>query len=548
MSRRLRHSILYVLTLVFLLAVHWIQTGSQLGEQIARTAWGLNLQHYSRLIVQLGARTHRAVEREALESMEQEQEVAPQVSHASGFYADGLRVDIIAAQPGSILRYTLDGSVPSRSSLQFEEPLEISKTTVLRVRGYGKSRYPSHILTFTYIVDELWGVPAVSLVLDPVFLYDKHAGIYTHAQKKGREWERPAEFAIMNDDGDLLEAEVRLRIHGNASRGGHPKNFRIYLSHEHADLKSWFGSKRDLIADSQSEWVLKRASNSRQLYSDRLASRIASQLRLAVGPRIATVLYVNGELWSAFDLSERINPEFAAGKVEGTSFTMLHGDPLTYPVRNPYDAAGWKDLYKFIAEENLEREENFAVVEKEFNIDNLIDYFALSIFMADGDRPQGNIDMFRGNEPGSRWFFGVWDFDGGVNYMGSYTHHDTMFWHLRPGVARDLKLYGVVDNESLVSSTTLLRALMTNQGFRLRFRTRFEDLLTTVLSEENLLSTLESLLADYKSIVPIERGPFERGELWGEAISYEDRVEEIRAFLSSRPGVVRSQLDRQIPH
>jgi hypothetical protein len=457
-----------------------------------------------------------------------------------------LRVEVGAAHPGAIIRYSLDGSVPSRRSPRFEEPLEISKTTVLRVRAYQEGLYSSRILTSTYIVDESWGVPAVSLTLDPVFLHDKHAGIYTHPRKRGREWERPAELAIMNEEGDLLESEIRLRIHGNASRVGRLKNFRIYLTHEQADLKAWFGSSRDLIADSQSEWVLKRASNARQLYSDRVVSRVASQMGLAASPRIACVLYVNGEFWSAYDLSERINPDFASGKAEGVPFSMLHESPLVYPVRNRYDVAGWKELYEFIAEQDLARAENFAVVEEQIDLDNLIDYFALSIFMADGDRPQWNIDMFRGSQPGSRWFFGIWDFDGGVNYMGSYTNHDTLAWHLRPGVASELKLYGAVDDERMASSTTLLRALMTNAGFRELFYSRFEELLSTVFTEENLVSVLESVLADHESIVPIERGPFDRGELWGEAIRYEDRVQEIRDFFASRSSVVRSQLDARL--
>jgi len=545
MSRRLRHSLLYSLTLLFVLFVHWAFTGSQLGEQVTRTLWGLSLQHYSRLMAQLSALSQRAIEEEALKSLEQAATEVPQISHASGIYTSDLRVEVRGADPDAIVRYSLDGSVPSHSSPRLEEPIEITKTTVLRVRAYRVGRFPSRVLTSTYILGHAWGVPAVSLVLDPVFLYDKHAGIITHPLRKGREWERPAEFAIMNEAGDLLESEVRVRIHGGASRAGpHLKNLRIYLAREQGSFKDWFGSDREWIANSQSEWVLKRAVNPRQLYSDRVGSRIASQLGLAVSPRLACVLYVNGERWAVYDITERINPEFAEGKAEGTDFSLLHGNALTYPVSRQFDVAGWKELYDFIANGDLERDAVFAGVEKQIDIDNLINYFIFSIFVADGDRPQWNIDLFKSGDAGSRWFFGIWDLDGALNYMGSYVDHDTLAWHLRPGVVKELKLYGVEDNDRMVSSTTLLRALMTNQGFRMRFVSRFEELLSTTLSRENLLRILEGVLSDHESLVPMEREPFDRGEVWGGPISYEARVQEIRNFLANRSASVRSQILR----
>lgn len=546
-SRRLRHSLLYLLMLSFVLCVHWISTSSQVGEQISRTVWGLNFHYYSRLMAEMSALSQRSVEREAFDILEPLMTEIPQASHASGLYTGSLRVTVHSALPDTIVRFTLDGSVPSSRSPVFGESLLIDKTTILRARAYQRDKLPSRTLTASFILRAAPGVPVVSLVLDPVFLYDKHSGIYAHPKSKGREWERPVEFAIMNGAGELLESEARLRIHGNASRIAVLKSLRIYLTREQAALKNWFGLESDRIADSQSEWVLKWSS-SRQVYSDRVASRLAKQMGLAVGPRLVCLLYVNGKFWSAYDLSERINPAFASGKASGTSFSHLHGGALMYPVPKRYDIGGWKKLYDFIVEKDLQRDGNFAAVEDQIDIGSLIDYFVLSIFLADGDRPQGNIDMFKGSEVGSRWFFGIWDFDGGVNYMGSYIDHDTLAWHLRPGVRRQLKLYGVEDDDQIASSTHLLRALMTNDGFRVRFVSRFDELLSTVFDDKNLVSIFEGVLKDYAAVVPIEREPFDANEVWGGPITYEARIQEIRDFLTQRTAVVRDQLEARFGH
>ena len=54
--------------------------------------------------------------------------IPPVLSHTSGFYEDDFLLTI-TAQAGAEIYYTLDGSVPDRNSLRYEEPLLITDSS-----------------------------------------------------------------------------------------------------------------------------------------------------------------------------------------------------------------------------------------------------------------------------------------------------------------------------------------------------------------------------------------------------------------------------------
>ena len=129
----------------------------------------------------------------------------------------------------------------------------------------------------------------------------------------------------------------------------------------------------------------------------------------------------------------------------------------------------------------------------------------LAIFSADPDRPQWNMDFYRDDKSDSKWGFLVWDLDGGFNYRGEDTEHDTLAWHLRQEPIPRLKVTGSPDNEYKVRSTLVLRRLVENQQFRTAFKSRFQVLLDTILSPEQLNATFDRLLFDYRGTEEVEK-------------------------------------------
>jgi uncharacterized repeat protein (TIGR03806 family) len=60
----------------------------------------------------------------------------PQITPAGGTYKAPIEVSLNDGEPGSDIRYTLDGSVPTASDMKYDKPIQISGPTVLRARAF----------------------------------------------------------------------------------------------------------------------------------------------------------------------------------------------------------------------------------------------------------------------------------------------------------------------------------------------------------------------------------------------------------------------------
>ena len=60
----------------------------------------------------------------------------PRISPAGGTFEAPVEVSLNDGEPGAAIRYTLDGSVPTASDLQYDKPIRITGPTVLRARAF----------------------------------------------------------------------------------------------------------------------------------------------------------------------------------------------------------------------------------------------------------------------------------------------------------------------------------------------------------------------------------------------------------------------------
>jgi uncharacterized repeat protein (TIGR03806 family) len=76
----------------------------------------------------------------------------PRVSPAGGTYTGAVEVEL-AAEPGSEIRYTLDGSAPGPMDARYSMPLKVTSATTLRARAYRQGTTRSVIVQETYQVE-----------------------------------------------------------------------------------------------------------------------------------------------------------------------------------------------------------------------------------------------------------------------------------------------------------------------------------------------------------------------------------------------------------
>jgi hypothetical protein len=198
---------------------HQFYQSTTAGRTISESLWGLNLLHYSKILEKVSRNEGRDLEKKLLGYHTDSLSEAPNLSYPSGIYPSGIQVKI-DLPPGTIGYYSLDGSVPTRRHHPVTaKDIPIAEPTVLRVKAFDGSA-TSRVVTAEYIISDLVDFSVASLVMDPVYLFDRHSGIYANPTQKGRGWERPATLSIFGPTkGDSLSMDVRVRIQGGASRG-----------------------------------------------------------------------------------------------------------------------------------------------------------------------------------------------------------------------------------------------------------------------------------------------------------------------------------------
>ena len=76
---------------------------------------------------------------------------APLFSQAGGTYVDSFALVISAGNPGAVIRYTTDGSVPTEASPVYTDPLVLSTTTRIRARAMEPGRALGPIVSHGYL-------------------------------------------------------------------------------------------------------------------------------------------------------------------------------------------------------------------------------------------------------------------------------------------------------------------------------------------------------------------------------------------------------------
>jgi alpha-tubulin suppressor-like RCC1 family protein len=88
----------------------------------------------------------------------------PTFSPAGGTFTVGQTVRIITTTPGAEIRYTLDGTDPTRSSPIFAQPITIGATTTIKALASRSDRTSSAVATATYTInDSAVAAPTLSL-------------------------------------------------------------------------------------------------------------------------------------------------------------------------------------------------------------------------------------------------------------------------------------------------------------------------------------------------------------------------------------------------
>ena len=419
----------------------------------------------------------------------------PVIRTNGGFYHGTVTVSASGPE-GSTLRYSLDGSAPTGKSRVFPaDGLQLSSTTVLRVRAFEEDKIPSATVSSTYFMNEEIPVAVVSLTTDHSYLFGKKAGALAKGTGSVPNYDKPYEYPInieyFDENGTCLINQVgSFTASGHSAKQNAQKSIALYARKaygpEYFDFSPF--PNRNY---SRYKSILLRSTNS-DAYSERLRDvvfcSLADPLDLCHQDARPIVVFINGEYWGHYNLREKIN-KYMVAQWEGISLddeaTVDQIDILARTGSDDYVQNGsnedWLELCSFCKTKDLNIPENLAWVDERIDIDNLFTHAAFEIISGNSDIT--NVRMYR--VPGGKWKYLLFDVEASFG-SGSDSDVTPLNNYIKSVSAK----YAAFRHEPL-------NALLAVPEMRSRFLTRFAE----VLDASFLWPFVESRFTQWETVL-----------------------------------------------
>ncbi|MBP3666841.1 MAG: CotH kinase family protein [Clostridia bacterium] len=385
--------------------------------------------------------------------------IFPVFSEPGGFYTSREKTLEITAPEGYTVRYTTDGSIPTKRSTEYKEAIKLTvdrgEGKTIRAACFDKKgNLTGQVITQTYIYTNKTEVLHYTVMLtcdedDLNAMYrDVHAKV-----------ERAAHAEILAPDGTrIISQDVGLRLFGGSSRSLSQKSFKIiarkdgYFGEDtpYVGLGTFtypFFPERTVIAGKNAGKVLEKydglilrnggndALLSTAADPDRptlLRDGIANEFIAKYAPNVqmsyahfATV-YLNGEYYGILELRENQNEDYikrlygvddndvvvVKSELDTTRACGDHGNGgecrfcgSWFFYETDEDAAAQKEMKDWIAlckkaagavdASESEYRKIFAEVESKLDLRNALEYMAAACYLCNTDWPHNNIRVWR---------------------------------------------------------------------------------------------------------------------------------------------------------
>ncbi len=425
----------------------------------------------------------------------------PQLDHSAGFYINPITVQLVNDNATVKTYFTLDGSDPNENSNEFVSLLNISSTSVVKLKSYSENEMASAIKSYTYFINEEKNLPVISLSTDPKNLWDHNEGIYVMGPNAEsnfpffganfwQDWEKPAQFEFFEDNEvRVIDQDVSIKIFGGWTRG-HPQKSISVFPIKDIDYKIF----PDKDVENFSSVVLRNSGNDWDftMLRDGMISRITDQLNIDNLAYRPAEIYLNGEYWGIHNIREKINLSYISNHYEvdkdKINLLELNGEVIDGTNEEYFQ------LINYLNQNNLSDNVKYEYVKSQIDIDSFIDYQLLQIFIANVDWPGNNLKFWKEHGNAGKWRWILFDTDFGLGWMygEDYTHNTLRFALEENGP----------DWPNPPWSTFILRKLIQNPTFRQKFINRYSDLLNTELSYSRINNILIEVSDKVKHSIP----------------------------------------------
>ena len=386
-------------------------------------------------------------------------EIYPTFSEPGGYYTSRAKTVEITAPEGYTVRYTTDGSVPTKRSTEYKEAIKITvdKGEGMTIRAAcfdSDGKLTGQVITHTYIAAKTEGGLHYTVMLSCD--EDDLKAMYSDVHAKV---ERAAHAEILAPDGTrIISQDVGLRLFGGSSRTLPQKSFKIiarkdgYFGEDtpYVGLGTFtypFFPERTVIAgknagkvlDKYDGLILRNGGNDALLSTaadpDRptlLRDGIANEFIAKYAPHVQmsyahfAVVYLNGEYYGILELRENQNEDYikrlygvddndvvvVKSELDTTRACKDHANGAGcrfcgswFFYETDEEAAAQKEMKDWIAlckkaagavnASEAEYRKIFTEVESKLDIRNALEYMAAACYLVNTDWPHNNIRVWR---------------------------------------------------------------------------------------------------------------------------------------------------------
>lgn len=468
-----------------------------------------------------------------------------------GLYDTGQTIHLHSPSATAVIRYTTDGSRPTRKSTVYTTAIDIHQTTVIRARAYDGDKLPGPMATQTYLIHEHPTLPAISIAAFPETLWDDAKGIYWNLLKSR---EIPVSFEFYELDGESgFSLDAGLRLSGQGSFLYPQKSLTI-------TAKDKFGAEeidyqvfpnRDIYRFK--DIYLRNsgcADNRHTMFRDALQhSLVINQMDIDCQAYRPAMTFINGQYWGIYNVREKVNADYLAAhhNIDPHNLDYLEYDFLAPNVLVTLegDQDNYNAMLDFVQHNDMTRKENYDHIASQIDMNELINYLITEIYCDNINWPYTNVRWWRERKEGSKWRWVMLDMDWGfgVEYPSFTSHYSANALNLVVSKAGS-------HSARYPWSTVLFRGLFENEEFQHEFIQRFASYLNTTFREDRVLGIVDELKAriepemarhidrwnDKPNEIIYNDPPIPNMSVWN------DRVKLMRVFAEKRPHYQRQHL------
>lgn len=461
----------------------------------------------------------------------------PLNSKTASEYSSPIKITDRSGEPNIYSEYQEDENSPQSVSRRngYKKPKHlVDKATVVRAvtKSSGGS---SKVVDKTYFITsnnlaKYQDLTVISIVTNPDNLFDPEKGIYVTGNQfiqwknsgdfnggknpwdtdnkcnyfgKGKEWEREASITIFEKGKIILQENAGLSLKGASTRNNPGKSFEIKAKKKYGvnlfTCENLLPDNVDVNGKKISVYksFALRSVYEEGRYKDRIARDIiGNRVNISTQQMKDAIVFLDGEYWGLYEIMEQFSSGYFLNHfgIPADDVTVIKENKVKDG--NEEEGSKYLQMSETYASKDLTDKSNYEEITKFFDVDSIIEHYAIGIYLGTSDWPTQNSGLWKntgsqidGNPfSDGKWRFMSFDFDYtmGASFGGGGPNSNN-FQH--------------IEQRKDKAPTNIFLALLKNEEFKYRFASIYCDYANEVFNPDKVKKIMSGYTADIIELV-----------------------------------------------